>query len=146
MESFGTDTTDRVFKTYFNFHILQKLLSIWKITFDSFWCLAFNTIDILFRRVASEAAARRCSYDKAFRKYATNLQERIVKINIWWSNQYTEAAVQMFLKIVVLQNFSNFTGKHLCRSLFSNVAGLKACNFVKKRLQHWCFPVKFAKI
>ena len=34
------------------------------------------------------------------------------------SNQYTEAVVQMFFKIGVLQNFSNFTGKHLCRSLF----------------------------
>ena len=31
-------------------------------------------------------------------------------------------------------------------SIFSNAAGLKACNFVKKRLQHRCFPVKFAKI
>ena len=29
--------------------------------------------------------------------------------------------------------------------LFSNVAGLKACNFVKKRLQHRCLPLKFAK-
>ena len=39
----------------------------------------------------------------------------------------------------VLKNFANFTGKHLCWSL------LQACNFIKKRLQHWCFPVKFAK-
>ena len=30
-------------------------------------------------------------------------------------------------------------------SLSNKVAGLQACNFVKKRLQHWCFPVKFAK-
>ena len=28
---------------------------------------------------------------------------------------------------------------------FSNVAGLKACIFLKKRLRHRCFPVKFAK-
>ena len=28
---------------------------------------------------------------------------------------------------------------------FSNVAVLKTCNFVKKWLQHRCFPVKFAK-
>ena len=26
-----------------------------------------------------------------------------------------------------------------------NVAGLQACNFIKKRLQHRCFSVKFAK-
>ena len=25
------------------------------------------------------------------------------------------------------------------------VAGLEACNFIKKRLQHRCFPVKFTK-
>ena len=37
----------------------------------------------------------------------------------------------MFLKI--------FTGKQLCQSL------LQACNFIKKRLQYWCFPAKFAK-
>ena len=30
-------------------------------------------------------------------------------------------------------------------SLFSKVAGLRACNFIKKRLQQRCFPVKFAK-
>ena len=30
-------------------------------------------------------------------------------------------------------------------SLFNKVAGQKACNFIKKRLQHKCFPVKFVK-
>ena len=30
-------------------------------------------------------------------------------------------------------------------ALFNNVAGLQACNFIKKILQHWCFPIKFAK-
>ena len=29
--------------------------------------------------------------------------------------------------------------------LLNKVAGPQACNFVKKRLQHSCFPVKFAK-
>ena len=42
----------------------------------------------------------------------------------------------------VLKNFANFTGKHLCWSFFNNSAGL---NFTKNRLQHRCFPVKFAK-
>ena len=35
----------------------------------------------------------------------------------------------------VLKNFLNFIGKHLCWSL--------ASNFIKKRLQHRFFPVKF---
>ena len=30
-------------------------------------------------------------------------------------------------------------------SLFNNVASLKACNFIKKRLQHRCCPVNIAK-
>ena len=45
----------------------------------------------------------------------------------------------------VLKNFANFTAKHLCWSIFLIKRRLQACNFVKKRLQHWCFPVKFAK-
>ena len=28
---------------------------------------------------------------------------------------------------------------------FNKVAGLKACNFIKKKLQHKCFPVNIAK-
>ena len=28
--------------------------------------------------------------------------------------------------------------------LFNKVAGLKVCNFIKNRLQHRCFPMKFA--
>ena len=30
-------------------------------------------------------------------------------------------------------------------SICNKVAGLKACNFIKKRLQHTCFPLKYAK-
>ena len=33
----------------------------------------------------------------------------------------------------------------MLESLFNKVTGVKACNFIKKRLQHRCFPVKFAK-
>ena len=50
----------------------------------------------------------------------------------------------MFFKIVFLKNFANFTGKHLCWSLlFNKAAGLQT--FIKKRLEHRCFPVKFTK-
>ena len=52
----------------------------------------------------------------------------------------------MFSKIGVLKNYANFTGKHLCQSiLFKKVASLQTCNFIRKRLQQRCFPVKFAK-
>ena len=30
-------------------------------------------------------------------------------------------------------------------SLCSKVAGLEACDFIKRRLQHRCFPVKLAE-
>ena len=56
---------------------------------------------------------------------------------------HRSSRLQMFFRIGVLKNFGNFTGKHLCRSpLFNKVAGLKVSN--SKRLQHMCFPVKFA--
>ena len=41
----------------------------------------------------------------------------------------------------VFKNFADFTRKQLSLSLFL----IKACNVIKKRLQHWCFPVKFLK-
>ena len=59
-----------------------------------------------------------------------------------------EVANGVFFKKGVLKNFANFTGKHRCQSLFKKVAGLQACqtcNFIKKRLQHRCFPMKLAK-
>ena len=47
------------------------------------------------------------------------------------------------IKRAVLKNFATFTEKYLCWSLFfSKVADLQAKNFIKKGLQHTCFPVK----
>ena len=51
----------------------------------------------------------------------------------------------MFFKLGVFKNFASFTGKHVLESMFNKVRGLKFCNFIKKRLQHRCFPVKFVK-
>ena len=50
------------------------------------------------------------------------------------SKESRSSPSQMFFKIGVLKHFANFTGKHLCWSLF-----------FKKRLWHRCFPVNFAK-
>ena len=33
----------------------------------------------------------------------------------------------------------------MLESRFNNAVGLLACDFIKKRLRHRCFPVKFAK-
>ena len=47
---------------------------------------------------------------------------------------------QMFFKLGALKNFANFTGK---QSLFYTATALQACNFIKKRLQHKYFLMKF---
>ena len=50
----------------------------------------------------------------------------------------------MFFKMRALKNFVIFTGKTpVLESLFNKVAGLKAYNFIKKELEHRCFPIIF---
>ena len=54
---------------------------------------------------------------------------------------------EVFYKKNVLRNFTKFTGKHLCQSLFINkVAGLRPATLLKKRLLYRCFPVNFVKL
>ena len=58
----------------------------------------------------------------------------------------SEAAIshrRCSVKKDVLKNLANFIGKQLCWSL--SLIKLQARNFIKKRLQHRCFPVKCAK-
>ena len=46
----------------------------------------------------------------------------------------------------VLRNIAEFTGKHLCQSLFLNkVADLRPATLLGNRLWHKCFPINFAK-
>ena len=59
------------------------------------------------------------------------------------TGEETEAEVDIYF---FRKSFGNFTGKTpVLESLFKKVTGLRACNFIEKRLQHRCFPVKFAK-
>ena len=50
--------------------------------------------------------------------------------------------LEVFCKKSVLKHFTNFKGKHLCWSWRKH---LQACNFIKKRLWHRCFPINIAK-
>ena len=59
---------------------------------------------------------------------------------------YRSSHQRCFVEKGVLKNFVNFTAKHLCLSLFSIKLKTLAGNFIKKRLQYRCFPMKFAKI
>ena len=49
------------------------------------------------------------------------------------------------VKKSVFKYFANFTGKHLVGVFLIKLQTFKFYNFIKKRLQHKCFPVKFAK-
>ena len=53
---------------------------------------------------------------------------------------------EVFCKKDVLRNFVNFTGKHLCHSLFFNrVAAFRPATLLKKRLWFTGFAMNFAK-
>ena len=45
-----------------------------------------------------------------------------------------------------LMYLAKFIRKHLCRSRFFRWScRIETCNFIKRRLRHWCFRVNFAK-
>ena len=50
------------------------------------------------------------------------------------------------LKQVFLNNLQIHMKAPVLESLFDKVEDLKACNFMKKRLQHRCFPPKFVEL
>ena len=65
-----------------------------------------------------------------------------------WKRNFGSGRSQMLFKIDVLENVASFIGRHLCwcRFLIKMLcSGLQVCNFIKKRLLHRCFPLKFAK-
>ena len=53
----------------------------------------------------------------------------------------------MVFTLGALKNFANnCTGKiHVLESLFKKASGHEACKFIKKRLQHSCFPAKLKR-
>ena len=56
----------------------------------------------------------------------------------------SEAANGGFVWGKVFLKISQISEDNTCvKSLFNQVAGLQACNFIKKRPQHRCLPVKF---
>ena len=60
-----------------------------------------------------------------------------------WIASYKSSRPKLFCKKGVFKNFTHFTRKHPCQSLFVNK---KSSSFLlKKRLWHRCFPVNFAK-
>ena len=63
---------------------------------------------------------------------------------LYWTPR--SSRLEVFCKKGVLRNFTTFTEKHLCQSLFFNkVASLRPATLLKKRLWHRCFPVNLVK-
>ena len=61
-------------------------------------------------------------------------------------NLYGSSRPEVFCKKGVLRNFTKFTGKHLCQSLFFNKVADLACNFIKKETLAQVFPCEFCEI
>ena len=53
---------------------------------------------------------------------------------------------EVFCKKDVFSNFTKFTGKHLCQSLFLIKLQTQACNFIKKDAQAQIFSCEFCEI
>ena len=75
---------------------------------------------------------------------------------IWFLNNFIRFSMQyittirssrslMFFEIGVLKACNIHRKTPVLESIFSKAATLVACNFIKKRLQHRCFPVNIAK-
>ena len=61
--------------------------------------------------------------------------------NAWIKfSDHRSSCSEVFCKKGVLENFTKFTGKHLCQIIFLNkVASLRPATLLKKRLWHRCF-------
>ena len=68
------------------------------------------------------------------------------KNGLFLYNTSRSSCLQIFLKIGIFKSFTNFTGKHLCWSLFLKNLQAEGLKLHKKRLQHSCFPAKFVKL
>ena len=84
-------------------------------------------------------------------KYLLDSDISTVKIADLLSRTLNKSAIsrssrsQIFFKIGILK-ISQYSQESTCvGSLYNKVAGVKACNFIKKKLQHRCFPVSIAK-
>ena len=59
---------------------------------------------------------------------------------------YRSSRREVLCKKGVLRNFTKFTGKHLCQSLFFNKVAGQACNFIKKETLAQVFSCEFCGI
>ena len=83
------------------------------------------------------------TYVNAFYDVARNKMGNLYPFQ---SSKYKKQSFADVLQNKCSWNFCKFHRKTLVlESPFNKVTGFQASNFIKKRLQHRCFPVKFAK-
>ena len=103
-------------------------------------CLKVNWIQIIWHILLMVLNKFHIFFISIFSVYSA-IQARI---NTGWAHDKISCS-QMFFKIVVFKNFANFTGKHLCWSLFSiKLQAFRPAAFLK-RDSNRCFPMKFEK-
>ena len=65
----------------------------------------------------------------------------------FWLSLCRSSRPKVFCKKGALRNFTKFTWKRLCRSLFLNkIAGLRPATLFKNRLWHRCFFCDFCEV
>ena len=62
------------------------------------------------------------------------------------ANIVRSSCPEVFCKEIVLRNFTKFTGKHLCHSLFLISCWPQACNFIKKENLAWVCSCEFCEM
>ena len=77
--------------------------------------------------------------------FSNELQLKVNNLYIFISGKFQWSHQRCFVRKDVLKTFAIFAGKLVLAAVLNKVAGLKTCNFIKKRLQHQCFPVNITK-
>ena len=75
-----------------------------------------------------------CYFFKSDLTFSINVKNDVLAFEQIWKNVIQKQSLADVLLNRCSKNFANFTGKYL-----------RPCNIIEKRLQHRCFPVKFAK-
>ena len=148
-----------------NFYISKNITSytfllVFKIvkSFQSNLKSRKNLITIILSEIVARFMRQQiwkyCYVDSAWFFIAKNISEtsRITGnptrlTHLGWNKQLHQrnSYQKSFVKKSVLKNFAISQKTLLLKSLFNEAAGLKACKFIKKKLQYRLFPVKFEK-
>ena len=121
----------------------MKQLSLLHTSFVKAWTQILRSFKSCQRRVGDSQCLRSLSIVSAENKTTiclspVNHTTKTIHILYHYS-------LSTLFEIVVLKTFAIFSGKPVLDSLFNKVAGLKVCNFIKRRLRHRYFPINIAK-